>query len=196
MMEELSKAYLDQTRLVVFRGSGRDFCLGTENPGSSDGGMTLSLQIENLLSLISRAPFFSVACLHGATFDVGADVAVMCDWRLLSPQSQLCFAKARSPDTVPSARRLKEIVGGFHAFDFLVRRTLVHAQTALDCGLATELVAAEAMPAYLGDLLENLQKTEKQSIAILREATGARDGTADLERVVRSSAAGHRQSAR
>lgn len=187
LIDLLAHAYSDQTKLVVFGGSESAFCTGCE------GGAALEVQIENVLKLIARAPFFSVARLHGPASDVGADIAITCDWRLMSTESWLCFARTRQPDAALSARRLGEIIGGFRAFDFLIRRSVVGAQDALNNGLATEIVAADTIDSYIDEISRSLNDTRKESIAILREAIGVRDGAADIERVVRSSAAGQPQ---
>jgi len=190
LVSELATAYSDETKLVVIRGSGADFCTGTDEPSETPGtGLALRLQIKNLLDLIAHAPFFSIACLHGRAFDAGADIAAMCDWRLASPGSGICFARNRQPDSVPSVRRLNDIIGGFRAFDVVVRRSVIPAETALNWGLVTEVLAVDAFGSYLDELSEALQGTGKTSIAVLREATRVQDGSADIERVVRSSAA-------
>lgn len=193
LISTLAGAYGDQTRFVVISGRGADFCTGAEAADMHPGaGLALRLQMENILNLIARAPFFSIACLHGRVFDSGADLAAMCDWRLASAEAQLCFRTDRQPDEVYSARRLSDIVGGFRAFDLIMRGSVVPAEAAHGWGLVTDLVEMGALASHLEDLCGSLGRSGKESIAILREAIRTADGAADVERVVRSTAAGAR----
>lgn len=189
LIAELAAAYMSDTKLVVIRASGDDFCLGSEAPVAQPGAsLAQNLYYEHILKLIQRAPYFSIACVQGQAIDFGADIAVCCDWRLASSNSEFCFSRHRQPDAALSSKRLADIIGGFRAFDTLVRRATLSAEKALSNGLLTDMVEAEQCAPFLTEFRQTLASIEKNSIVILRDAIGATDGSADIERVVRSSA--------
>ncbi|MDP3759966.1 MAG: enoyl-CoA hydratase/isomerase family protein [Ramlibacter sp.] len=191
LITAVATAYADDTKLLVIGGEGKHFCSGFDR-GSDDSGLgpkaTLRLlKLESLLQLLWRAPFVTVACIHGKALGAGADLAAVCDYRLITRASTFAFPGFRLAGVSLGNRRLAELIGSHAAFDLVLRGTEIDCDSALACGLATGALEREDFDPFIAELQHQLQDIEKASINILREATRASsDGSRDIERLVQS----------
>lgn len=178
--------YNGPIKLVKFERNGKDFYAsdGREDFGVTRNSIIGNKQVELLLDLLVRAPYFSVFLANGRIEDLGADIAVGCDWRFASRASQFCFVSRRNIEDVKSASRLAELIGGFGAFDSILRRRSISAEEAVRIGLA--------MPEFQEEdtvgIIENYAKdAKKESIAIMRSAVRNSFSNDDsIERIVSS----------
>lgn len=140
-----------------------------------------------LLDLILRAPYFSISILTGRVEDLGADIAITCDWRIMSKTSQICFASRRDVAHVRSLECLVELIGSFKAFDSIIRRRSIFVEEAMNIGLAT----AEAENENFVEAIERHTKNvKKESISIMRRAVrGPVSNGSSIERIASSIAA-------
>lgn len=197
LTQAVAAAYLDDTRLLTLRGQGRHFCSGFDRGANASAAPTRAemvgrgVQIESLLQLLWRAPFVTVACVQGKAVGAGADLAAVCDYRLAAAASSLSFPGFRLFGVSLGNRRLAQLIGGDKAFDIILRGAALPASQALEMGLLTHVLEAQAQQEFIAQLRPQLAEVQKQSIAILREATRAgSDGSADLDRIARSLAVG------
>ncbi|MDF2367100.1 hypothetical protein [Sneathiella sp.] len=185
----LSDMYEGPVKFVVFQGNlsrdyPDDFVAGTPAPGNFFANQ---MQADMMQDLISRAPYFSLYRVAGFIEDLCADIAVSCDWRLMSDASQICFAAQRSLNEVKIASRLAELVGNFRAFDMILRRRIISAREALEISLA--LPEAQFEDDIAGLEMQALT-VRKESIAIMRRAVrGPLPNDISVERIVSSVAA-------
>ncbi|CAN0484805.1 unnamed protein product, partial [Discosporangium mesarthrocarpum] len=184
----LSDMYEGPVKLVVFQGNldreyPNDFVAETSVQGSFIVNQT---QADMVKDLISKAPYFSLYRVAGCIEDLCADIAISCDWRLMSDASQLCFAAHRSLNEVKIAARLAELVGCFRAFDMILRRRIISAREALESGLALPESQVEDVAAVLE---KQALTVRKESIAIMRRAVrAALPNDISVERIVSSVA--------
>lgn len=184
----LSDMYEGPVKFVVFQGNlsrdyPDDFVAGTPAPGNFFANQT---QADMMQDLISRAPYFSLYRVAGCIEDLCADIAVSCDWRLMSDASQICFAAQRSLEEVKIASRLAELVGNFRAFDTTLRRRAIPAKEAVEIGLAFMQTQEEDIAVVLE---KHAVAVRKESIAIMRRAIrGPFPYDISVERIVSSVA--------
>lgn len=177
----------DNTKLLVLCTEGHDFCLGQV---SSTNPVTF-LQFQQILAALATAPFLSVALIRGKAFDAGADLAIACDWRVVTMDAELRFAHSRSLEAARGAR-LAQIVGASRAFDAIVRRQSIDAAEALRLGLATESLDEAGRTPFVAEIQAQLADISKSSISLLRGAVSSgADGSGDVERVASSLAISH-----
>lgn len=120
----------DETRVVVLRSRGRDFCLGGDSDGPRDG-------IAALASV--RVPV--IASLQGKVLDEGLELALACDFRLAAAGTRLGLTQL-SRGVLPShggTQRLPRLVGRGQATRMLLLSEVVSARQAVKDGLIHEV---------------------------------------------------------
>lgn len=177
----------DDTRLIVFRGAGKNFCSGFDLSG---GGLDNKkdrtgriLSIETLLQLIWNAPFVSVAVVQGAAVGAGADLAANCDYRVCAPQASFRFPGFRLSGVTLGTGRLARLVGDQTAFDLVLRNRKIDGKHAHDCGLASHLLEMDQHEAFVTGLAADLVPITKGSIVALKSAVRAPDRWQSISRI-------------
>jgi enoyl-CoA hydratase/carnithine racemase len=120
----------DETRVVVLRSRGRDFCVGGDGDGPRDG-------IAALASV--RVPV--IASLHGKVLDEGLELALACDFRLAAAGTRLGLTQL-SRGVLPShggTQRLPRLVGRGQATRMLLLSEVLSARQAVKDGLIHEV---------------------------------------------------------
>lgn len=179
-------AYEDETKLLVLRGSGKNFCAGfdTSQGGfAAEGRSARILAIEALLQLVWSGPFVSVAMAHGAAIGAGADMVASCDYRLCSRSTQLRFPGFRFTGVTLGTGRLARIVGDHHALDLVLRAQKIGIQQAAELGLATHVLDDEEQEKFVAELSEELADVSKNSIVALKGAVRAPDKWQSMSRI-------------
>jgi len=109
LLQALERCSLDNTRVLVVTGAGKNFCGGfdfTDYERQSEGDLLQRfVRIELLLQRLRRAPFVTIAAVSGAAFGAGADIAAACTFRLARPQSRFRFPGFRFGVALGSAFR-------------------------------------------------------------------------------------------
>lgn len=134
-------------RAVVLTGAGDAFCSGADLKGAVgdlDVGADLGPRVAQFHALIraivhARKPF--IAAVRGPAVGFGADLALACDLRVLSPKAYLqekFVAIGLMPDGGGSFW-LPRLVGVGRALEFLMLGTQIDASLALDLGLANRV---------------------------------------------------------
>ena len=198
LLEEVTTAYSDGTRLLILRGTGKNFCSGfdqsSEDPPSIADISSRTMQIEALLQLLWHAPFVTLARVHGAAVGAGADLVAICDYRLGSADVRMAFPGFRKFGVTLGTRRLASLIGSHRAFDLVLRSRTVQADEAHSLGLLTHLFDEGSATAFVSKLRADLEEVRPRSLEILREATrGEAAAAGDLSRVARSLAFSRRE---
>lgn len=137
LIEALTAAATDGTRLVVFAGAGRGFSAGFDFGGledHSDGDLALRfLRLEMLLQAVYHAPFATLALVHGACFGAAADLVVGCTHRIAAPD-----ARFRMPGlqfgVILGTRRLSHVTGPRVTRDLLWESKIFDSKEAVAVG--------------------------------------------------------------
>jgi len=145
----LSDVASDPTvRAVVLTGAGEAFCSGADLKGALgdlDAGADLGprvAQFHTLIRAIVHAPKPFIAAVGGPAVGFGADLALACDLRVLTPDAYIqekFVAIGLMPDGGGSFW-LPRLVGIGRALEYLMLGTRIDASLALSLGLANRVV--------------------------------------------------------
>jgi enoyl-CoA hydratase/carnithine racemase len=191
ILDALSTAATDGTRVLVLRGEGRNFCAGFDlsaDGGESDATLALRfIRIEQMLQTLATAPFLTIACVQGAAFGAGADIVVACDQRFALPEARFRFP-GYGFSVALGTRRLAAITGAAAAQDMLASGRIVSSEEALACRLLTAILTPEAMTAKIDRLADSMAALDPSTVTTLVTHTRQPkvDPDGDLAILVRS----------
>jgi enoyl-CoA hydratase len=188
----LQEAAGDGTRLVVFRGKGKNFSAGFDFTGyedQSEGDLLLRFtRIEQLLQAVYHAPYDTLVLAHGKNFGAGVDLIGVCSRRVASAEASFRMPGLRF-GLVLGSRRFARQVGADRAQPILQEAKTFGADEALRIGFLTAVAPQEQWDAAIAAAVTASNALPAASaarlFAVVREDT--RD--ADLAELVRSAAA-------
>ncbi|NXG75068.1 ECHD1 decarboxylase, partial [Baryphthengus martii] len=129
---------------LIICGAGNTFCSGSDlnvvKAISSPQGMNMCMFMQNTLTRLMRLPLISVALVQGKAIGGGAELTTACDFRLMTPGSEIRFVHKRM-GLVPGwggGARLVRIVGSGTALRLLSGAVKVDPDRALRLGLSEE----------------------------------------------------------
>jgi ethylmalonyl-CoA/methylmalonyl-CoA decarboxylase len=136
---------------VLLRGSaGKSFCAGMDlsmpQMHTPEAGRHMSVFMTNTLDRLCKLPAISVACLDGAAIGGGAELAISCDLRMMSPNAYLWFVQFQM-GVIPgwgACSRLVEILGRHEALKVLLSMRKIKADEALSSHLCNGMLADKA----------------------------------------------------
>ena len=191
LTEALATAYRDNTRLVVLRGTGKNFSSGFDMSGyedESEGDLVLRfIRIEQLLQKIYWAPFDTLALVSGRNVGAGVDLISACARRVAAPEASFRMPGLRF-GLVLGSRLFATRVGSARAREVLQSSQTFSATDAHAWGFLTE-VAAESRWASIVHAAETAaNELSVETAGRLFRVTRKEDHRdADLADVVRSA---------
>ncbi|GEP06909.1 enoyl-CoA hydratase/isomerase family protein [Methylobacterium oxalidis] len=191
LLQQVAEAGNSGIRLLVLKGSGRNFSAGFDFGGyedQSEGDLVLRfIRIEQLLQAIRHAPFDTLALAHGRNFGAGVDLICSCGRRIADPG-----ATFRMPGLafglVLGTRRYAERVGGSRARIVLGDVIVFDAEEALADGFLTARVPTAEWPEAIANAAEAANRLSPEAAAALHGATAADTRAQDLADLVTSAA--------
>ncbi|KFQ60187.1 Ethylmalonyl-CoA decarboxylase, partial [Pelecanus crispus] len=141
---------------LIMYGAGNTFCSGSDlntvkaipnSQASSDpnqDGMNICMFMQSTLTRLMRLPLISVALVQGKALGGGAEVTTACDFRLMTPGSEIRFVH-KHMGLVPGwggAARLVRIVGSRAALQLLSGAARVDPEKALHLGLSEDTLSS------------------------------------------------------
>ena len=102
----------------------------------------LDLQSQRVFDRLARSPAISIGVVQGAAIAGGCELALACDVRVVGPRARFALPET-SLGIIPTAggcTRLPRLVGMARAKQMILLGYSIDAQTAVDWGLAIELV--------------------------------------------------------
>jgi 2-(1,2-epoxy-1,2-dihydrophenyl)acetyl-CoA isomerase len=168
LLEAVRRAATDtEVRCVVLRGSGRAFCVGqdlkehVEILESSDAESLFRTVEEHYNPIVTTLATMHkpvVAAVNGVAAGAGASLAFACDFRVLQDTAgfNLAFAGVALSCDTGSSWTLPRIVGRAKALELLYFPRTIDAAEALQLGLATTVVPADAFDAEVDTLTARL----------------------------------------
>ena len=122
LIEAVSTASGDGTKLLVLRGEGKAFCGGFDFgdlEAQSDGDLVLRLiRVEVLLQSIHHAPMATIAFCHGGAYGAGADIVCACDSAVAAAGTKFRMPGLRFGIAL-GTRRLADRIGTGPALEIL-----------------------------------------------------------------------------
>jgi enoyl-CoA hydratase len=185
MLESLETAVAavarSEARIVLVRGAGQKaFCVGADinrfsglMPAQMWRDWTaLGHRVFDALAGL-RQP--TVAVVHGHAFGGGLELALACDFRVLSAEARLGLPEV-GLGTVPGwggTERLTELVGRARAKEIILTRRFLDADTALTWGIATAVAPAAALDTAVDDLVTRLLAGAPVAIQLAKQLIDA-----------------------
>jgi enoyl-CoA hydratase/carnithine racemase len=169
-------------RVIVLQGSAGNFCSGLDLKEAVPEQLSESLVLHKLrhfqsvIESIALAAKPIIACVQGAAVGFGADLALACDLRVFGSSGYL-QEKFVDIGLMPDGGGtfwLPRLVGLGKALELLLLGTRVGADAALALGLATQVVADDAVAHACETLAEQLCSKPPLALAAIKAA--ARQG--------------------
>jgi 2-(1,2-epoxy-1,2-dihydrophenyl)acetyl-CoA isomerase len=159
LREALEEAGDAEIRAVVVTGAGRGFCSGQDLKEFSelpDGGIRGALEdtYHPNIRLIRSLQKPVLAAVNGATAGAGISLAVACDVRVASDAATFVpgfIGIGLVPDSGGSWF-VHRLLGYARAFEWMVSNRRLSAEEALEWGLVSEVVPADAFEARVAEL--------------------------------------------
>jgi enoyl-CoA hydratase/carnithine racemase len=165
-------------RAFVLRGTGDAFVAGTDISQfttfvSAGDGIAYERRMEQVIERLERVAVPTIAQVHGVAAGGGCLIALACDLRVCSPAARFGVPIARTLGNCLSARncaRLVEAIGPARAKDLLFTARLIDAAEAFAIGLATRVVAPEALDAAVLELAQTIAGHAPLTLRTAKEA--------------------------
>jgi enoyl-CoA hydratase/carnithine racemase len=159
-------------RVLVIRGAGEAFAAGTDIAQFRDftrpeDGIAYEHRLDAVIDRLERVSKITVAAVDGPAVGGGCAIALACDLRLCTPRARFGIPVARTLGNCLSAAntaRLVDLVGPARVKDLIFTARLIDAAEALDLGLATRVVPADAFDAELRSLVTELTQRASSTI--------------------------------
>jgi enoyl-CoA hydratase len=168
MLEELERALIqvsvsDASVLVVRAAGAKVFCVGADINEFADLApqqmwREWTVRGHRVFDTLSELPQPSIAVLHGDAFGGGLELALACDFRIITTDVRLGLPEV-GIGTVPGwggTERLTELVGRARAKEIVLARRRLNADTALAWGVVTEAAPADALDEAVDALVSQL----------------------------------------
>ena len=180
-----------ELRALVLRGAGgRAFVAGTDISEfrafeTGEDGVAYEHKIDRVVGRLETVGKPTVALVDGYAVGGGLALAAACDLRICTPEARFGMPIARTLGNCLSMEnyaRLTALIGPARVKELVFTARTFSAEEALAAGLATEVVAADAIEARVEELCETLAarapltlKVTKAALLRLRRA-GLPDG--------------------
>lgn len=167
-----------ESRLIIFRGAGEDFCLGREAMGQAQPGPAPEAYavrdraetIFNLYGAFRNAKVPVIGIVQGRAVGLGCALAALCDITIASEKARFSF-----PET---AHRIMPTIAFSALVDRVPRKAAtfmmysaqeIDAHKALTFGLASDVVPAGELEVSVDRLVEHLEKMPLAAVLALKE---------------------------
>jgi len=148
----------DAVRVIVLRAEGRHFSSGGNIPGFLEKTPEELTKLAWNAAAPARCSKPVIAASRGYCFGIGFEIALACDFRLLSDSCHCALPEQRLgqiPGSGGSAR-LQRMVGITRAKDIIMRAKRITAEEALAWGIATDAVKDDLLESATSALVEEL----------------------------------------
>jgi enoyl-CoA hydratase/carnithine racemase len=185
----------EAVRVFVLRGAGgQAFVSGTDisqfaTLTTRDKVLAYERRLDRVFDRLERVKKPTIARVEGAATGGGCVIALACDFRLCTPEARFGVPIARTLGNCLSAAncaRLVDVIGPARARELLLTGRLVGAAEAEGLGLATRIVAADAMDAEIRALSDLLAanapltiRAGKETVRRIQEARRSHTPSAD-----------------
>jgi 2-(1,2-epoxy-1,2-dihydrophenyl)acetyl-CoA isomerase len=168
-------------RCVVLTGAGRAFCVGQDLKEhlaglTGEADIPLSDTVEKhynpIVLALSTMPKPVIAAVNGVAAGAGASLAFAADFRILVDTAgyNTSFAGVALSCDTGSSWTLPRLVGRAKAMELLYFPRTVSAEEALELGLATQVVTADAFAQAVDELAARLSTGPTVAFGSIRQA--------------------------
>ena len=193
LVDALTDALFDchaiETRLLVLRGAGRNFCGGfdfTDLSQQTDADLVLRfIRIEAMLQSVFHAPFHTLALAHGAIYGAGADLVCACTERVAAPGASFAFPGPKF-GIVLGTRRLASRIGWDRVSSILFQSSGLQTAEALNVRFIDAVCDQAGWRSLIEDRFNNLRGISVKTTEQLRGVITPDSRTADMAALVNS----------
>jgi enoyl-CoA hydratase len=173
---KMLEAAAQDSRVILFKGAGDDFCLGREAMGQPGpvleayGVRDRSETIFNLYGAFRNAKAPIIGVVQGRAVGLGCALAALCDITIASDRArfQLPEMSHRIMPTIAMSALVDRLPR--KAATYLVYSTQeIDAQKALMFGLVSNVVPASELDAAVASLVEHFKKTPLAALLAVKE---------------------------
>jgi 2-(1,2-epoxy-1,2-dihydrophenyl)acetyl-CoA isomerase len=177
LVEVFDAVEADGVRAVLLSGSGRGFCSGADLKNSAParpgvGTMqVMRLSTQRLVRSFLDCPVPVVSAVHGVTAGIGLTLALAADVCIAATDARFVPAfvqRAIVPDGA-IAFLLPRMIGIPRTKDFLMRGRPLGAEKAVDIGLISEHVPAEALLETAGEAAQELAAMPTVTLGLAKQ---------------------------
>ena len=172
MMEQINKALDDFLRdntlkVIVFDHLGKAFSAGVDvGEHMGDTAKKMIEVFHGMFKRLNRMKIPTVACVKGAAYGGGCEVAAFCDIVLASEKAKFGNPEIKVGVFPPvSAIIFPSILGEKKAFELILQGEIINAEVALGIGLANHIFPLES---YDQDVSVFLERFKKLSTVVLQ----------------------------
>lgn len=152
MMYDLNKVVSDLEswetgKGIILRGEGGTFCSGgdidtVKNTQTNELGLRMSHYMGNLMQRFSRLPMISVAMIEGNALGGGAELAVHCDFLVMSEKARFGFVQTKMGVITGwgGGTTLIRKVGATRALDLLASARVIDAIECKRLGIVNDIL--------------------------------------------------------
>lgn len=164
---------------IVLTGAGRAFCAGQDLAAVhelDDAQDTVARTYNPIAEAIASAPVPVIAAVNGAAVGAGMGIVLACDVVLMSQNASLAcvFGKVGLVPDTGTSWQLVRSVGYLRAFELATTGRRISADEALALGLASEVVAPDALlpraQELAGELASGPRLAQRLTKQVLRQA--------------------------
>ncbi len=193
LQSSLQRAFDAGARAIVLDSSSERFCAGADlsdvDAQSEEALRERFSALEDLLETLRRAPLLTLALVRGAALGAGADLVAACDYRIGTARARLAFPGSRF-GVVLGTRHLAAVVGRQQAREILVEGKMLDAQSALGCGLLSELCADDALDNRVDGILRHAEGLDLATLTAVLRLTRDEPSGRDRDELSRSTSHG------
>lgn len=165
------RAVAEEARLVMLRGEGPVFCAGAdlkERQGMTEDQVR-ARRLKGFLAYdaLERLPMPTIAVVTGPAIGSGAEMVACCDFAIATPAARFSTPESLR-GTVGATQRLPRIIGKRLAKDLMFTGRALSAEEAMEAGLVTRLVAAEALEAELAKIAATVAKAPPAALRLAK----------------------------
>jgi len=165
-------------RVLILRGAGgKAFVAGTDI-GQFQGfrtpehGLDYERRLDRVMDRLEAVTRPTLAAIEGYAVGGGAAIAVACDLRYCTPESQIGIPIARTLGnclSVANCARLVELLGPARTKDLIYRARLVGAEEALQAGLVSEVVPAGRLDERVREVAAEIASNAPITLRVTKE---------------------------
>ncbi|MGQ9675108.1 MAG: enoyl-CoA hydratase/isomerase family protein [Chloroflexota bacterium] len=182
LLEDVVKRVGDdkEVRALIITGAGRAFCAGTDVSGSIALSLDLTMHLAGLDKgtfdrpnawWFANLPQPTVAAVNGAAVGAGAELALMCDFRIASEKARFGWIfpqRGLIPDAGAATYLLSRIVGLTKALEITLSGEMIGAEEALRIGLVSKVVPEDQLMTAAKEFAERVTRGAPLSIRMIK----------------------------
>lgn len=180
LMEVCEEVDRDEAiRAMIFRGAGgKAFVAGTDisqfqNFRTEDDALNYERRLDEVIGRLEQVTKPTIAAITGPAAGAGAVIALTCDLRYCTPDSQIGVPIARTLGnclSIANYARLVDMVGPARTKELLFRARLLSASDAHQLGLINEIVPADHLFEHVLAVAQEIAAHAPITLRVTKEA--------------------------